>query len=76
MRKGFQLSEEHKKKIGEAHRGKTMPEETKQKISIARKGFHHTEETKRKMREAHIGKPRLRKPAEVIDNSTGHDGTE
>jgi hypothetical protein len=62
-RKGKKLSEEHKKKIGEANKisqlGKEISEETRQKIresSYRRgkpgtmKGRKHTEETKAKMR--------------------------
>ena len=60
--KGKQLSEEHKKKIAESHKGNKnalgckRSEETKKKIRDAHKGKHHSEETKKKMREAHKGK--------------------
>ena len=57
-----ELSEEHKRKISEAmkgkqlHKGKKMSDETKRKISEAKKGKHHSEESKRKMSEAKQGK--------------------
>ena len=60
------LSEEHKRKIGNALKGKKRPllsEEVKKKMSEAHKGQipwmkgkHHTNEAKRKMGEAHKGK--------------------
>lgn len=53
------FSEEHKRKISEAHKGKPFSEEHKRKISEANKGEnnsnygkHHSEETRRKMSEA------------------------
>ena len=45
---GKTFSEDHKKKISVAKKGKESP----------LKGKHHTEETKKRMSEAHIGKPR------------------
>jgi len=58
-------SEEHKKKISEAHKGKKLSEETKKKLSEAHKGFHHSEEARKKMSESHKGKssPRKGKPS-------------
>ena len=53
--KGRKLSEEHKKKIGEAHNGKHHSEETKKKMSEKAKGRLHTEETKNKISKAKIG---------------------
>ena len=53
--KGIPCSEEHKRKISEANRGRhNIPhsEETKRKISEARKGIPRSEETKRKISEA------------------------
>ena len=50
--KGKPLSEERKKKIGDAQRGqkrKPLAEETKQKISNSRIGTSHSEDTKAKM---------------------------
>ena len=58
--KGRCLSEEHKKKIGEAKKGEKNPnygkhfsEETKKKMSEAKKNI--SEETRKKMSEAHKG---------------------
>ena len=68
-KKGFNLSEETKRKIGNSHKGKVLSEETKQKIRETfirigknkpfgipdnRKGKHHTQETRNKMREIAI----------------------
>ena len=54
--KGKILSEEHKKKIGEAskewHKKFGFTIEIKKKMSEARKGYKHSEETKRKISEA------------------------
>lgn len=55
--KGKKFSEEHKKKISEAHKGKKLSEEHKKKLSNAKKGNQYvkgkhwklSEETKRKM---------------------------
>ena len=61
--KGKHLSEEHKKKIGEANKGKTLSEEARKKISESNSGEkhhffgkHHTEETKKKLSDSHKGK--------------------
>ena len=53
---GKHLTEETKRKIGEAQKGKTLSEETKRKISEAKKGKTLSEETKRKISEAKKGK--------------------
>lgn len=50
-------SEEHKRKISEAEKGRHLSEEWKRKISEANKGKHLSEEHKRKLSEAHKGKP-------------------
>jgi len=47
------ISDETKRKLSEAHKGKTHSEETRRKISEAKKGKTHSEETKRKIGEAH-----------------------
>lgn len=60
---GFSLSEETRKKLSEAHKGKKLSQETKNKMSISKKGeknnFYgkrHTEESIEKMSESHKGK--------------------
>ena len=52
---GKHLSEEHKKKLSEAHKGLKASEETKKKISESLKGRQHSEETKKKISDAHKG---------------------
>jgi len=49
------LTEEHKRKIGEAGKGRVVSDETRRKISKANKGKKHTEESKRKLSEASKG---------------------
>lgn len=58
--KGKHLSEEHKKKIGKANKGKKRSTEAKRKWSEAHKGKHLSEEHKKKISEALKG----RKPSE------------
>jgi len=53
---GKKLSEETKKKIGIAGKGRIVTEETRQKLRESKKGFRHTEEAKEKNRLAHLGK--------------------
>ena len=56
---GKHLSEEHRRKISEANKGKKckhLTEEHKRKISKSKKGGKLSEETKRNMSEAHKGK--------------------
>jgi hypothetical protein len=48
-------SEEHRNKLGLAHKGKLHSEETKKRISESSKGRHISEETKNKMSEAKRG---------------------
>ena len=48
-------SEEWKRKLSEAHKGKHLSEETKRKIFEANKGKHLSEEHKRKISEANKG---------------------
>ena len=54
-KKGKPFSEEHKRKISEANKGKTKgkpkSEETKRKIADSVRGFTHTKEAKQKMSE-------------------------
>jgi len=54
--KGYKFSEESKKKISKALRGKKHSEETRKKISESHKGIKHSEETKRKLSKLHRGK--------------------
>lgn len=53
---GLILSEEHRRKIGEAQRGRKHSEETRRKRSEALRGRVFSEETLLKMREAQLGK--------------------
>jgi hypothetical protein len=59
---GYKHSEEHKKRIGEIHKGKIISEETRKKISEAHKGIQTrlgaklSEESKKKIGEANKGK--------------------
>ena len=50
------LTEEHKKKIGDALKGRKLSKERIQKSVNGRKGFKHSEETKKKMSELRKGK--------------------
>ena len=52
-KKGKSLSEEHKKKLSEAHKGHTLSEETRKKIAEAKKNI--SEETRKKISEAKKG---------------------
>ena len=54
---GKTLSDETKKKIGEANMGKIKSDETKKKMSEANMGKIHSDESKQKMSEAKMGKP-------------------
>ena len=47
---GHQLSEEHKAKIGDIHRGKEVSQETREKISKSGKGRRHSEKTKEQIK--------------------------
>jgi len=48
-RLGVPKSEEHRRRISEAHKGKRLSEECKQKLRAANLGKSPTEETRRKM---------------------------
>ena len=61
-KKGYHLSEEWKRKIGEGNRDKIVSEESRIKISRANKGKKKLEEHKRKMSEAKKGKIYPHKP--------------
>jgi len=54
--KGYVMSEEHKRKIGKANKGKPMSEEQKEKLRLANIGKHHSEEHKRKISNSNLGK--------------------
>lgn len=58
VHKGKSMSEEHKRKIAEALKGRRrhFSEEHRQKLSQAKKGKPKSEETRRKMSEARRGK--------------------
>lgn len=53
---GYEFTEEHKRNLSEAKKGKIVSEETKKKLSQILKGRIISEETKRKIGEAHKGK--------------------
>jgi len=68
------MSEEHKKKISEANKGKPSSkgmlgkkhsEEARRKMSESQKGKHHTEEAKRKISEALKGKRQYKMTDEI-----------
>lgn len=52
MKKGSNLTEEHKRKLAIAMKGRILSQETRQKISKASTGRLHTEEAKRKIAES------------------------
>ena len=53
---GIKCSEQSRKKMSEAKRGKTLPEETKRKMSESHKGGTASEESRKKMSESRKGK--------------------
>lgn len=55
---GYIVSEETRRKLSEASKGKTHTEETRKKLSEASKGRIHTEESRRKMSELKKGRKR------------------
>lgn len=50
--KGVPFSEEHKRKIGLANKGRKASEETKRKLSKSHKGIKQSEDSKRKKSES------------------------
>lgn len=76
MKKGKYLSEEHKRKLSEAHKGKSSgrkgkhcSEEHKRKLSEKNKGKRHSEEAKKKISEFRKGKPRLEETKRKISEA-------
>jgi hypothetical protein len=55
--KGSKMTEEHKKKISEAHKGKKFSAEHLKRLSEVRKGKPHSKELCRKISEGHRNKP-------------------
>lgn len=55
-KRGHEVSEETRKKIGDANRGRVMSKEAREKMSRSRKGHEVSEETREKIREKHVGK--------------------
>ena len=54
---GYKLSEEHKRKISESHKGVKLSDEHKKSLSVARKNrAPHSDETKAKMSKSGMGK--------------------
>lgn len=63
---GLLKSEAHKKKIGDAHRGKTLSPEHRRLLSALRKDKPLSEEHRQKLRAARLGKPKpLSEPARL-----------
>lgn len=65
---GVVFTTERLRKMSEAHKGKRLSEETRQKLSVALKaekaywyGKHHSVETRKKLSRTHKGKPALNK---------------
>ena len=50
------MSEEHKRKISLANKGKKVSKETREKLSKIHKGKIHSEDTKNRIAESHKGK--------------------
>jgi hypothetical protein len=55
----YTRTEEHKRKISEALKGKPFTDERRKHISDALKGRHLSEETRKKLSECHIGEKNL-----------------
>ena len=75
-KKGKSLSEEHKKKLSEAHKGKHLSEEHKNKIGEAHKGKKRSEETRKKIAEAkkNISEETRKKMSEAKKGNTATKG--
>lgn len=57
VRKGHTVTEETKKKIGDANRGRKQTAEANEKRRIASTGYRHSEETLKKMSEKQKARP-------------------
>jgi hypothetical protein len=62
--KGKKITEEHKKKIGDANRGRVLSIESRRNMSLGQKGkisgakgYKWTDEQRKRNSEAHLGKP-------------------
>ncbi len=70
--KGIPISEETKKKISDAHKGRVISLETRQKISKTLKGVPMSEETKRKISRALAGRKKTKEHiSRVVLSRTG-----
>lgn len=72
----FEISKKSRLKMSKAHKGKTLSNETKRKISLSNqgqipwiKGKKHSEETKRKISLGNMGKVRPPKAGKVTDET-------
>jgi group I intron endonuclease len=65
----YEMTEETRKKIGDAHRGKKLLEETKAKIGAANRGKKLSEETKAKIGAASIGRKRSEETRKKIGDA-------
>ena len=52
---GHKVSDESRKRMGDFHRGKSLPKETREKIGNAHRGTHRSEETKANISKANKG---------------------
>ena len=76
-RKLHKFSEETKKKLSKANKGKHLSEETRKKVSEAMKGHTVSEETRKKIAEALKGKPRSEETRKKISEAMkGHTVSE
>lgn len=65
MNKVRHLTEEHKRRISESHKGMHLSEETKRKISEVHKGIPCSEETREKISKANKGKNSYKRTKET-----------
>ena len=71
-KKGYKLTEEHRKKISESRKGKYHNEDSKKKMSLAKKGIKFSDEHKRKL--SLIGKKRKHSEETKRRMSLSHKG--